>query len=143
MMLDFLSPAVCALLCFTLLTAVLAMSYPLQRVAQVLTGKAAANAWTRDQVTASVPAWAVRAQHAHLNCLENLPLFAAVVIAAYLSDQLALIEGLAMIYLGLRVAQSVVHLLSTSPAFVFVRANLWIAQMLILFYWLLRLCQVI
>lgn len=142
-MFDFLSPAICALICFTLLTAVLAMSYPLQRVFLVLTGKAPANAWARNNTTAEVPAWALRAQHAHLNCLENLPLFAAVVIAAYISDQLMLIEGLAMVFLGLRVAQSVVHLISTSAGFVFVRANLWIAQMLILFYWLLSLCQVI
>jgi len=137
-----MSPAICALICFTLLTAALALAYPLQRVAMVLTGKASANAWKRGAQTAVQPAWAIRVQHAHLNCLENLPLFAAVIIAAYISDQLMLIEGLAFIYLGLRVAQTLVHVISDSATFVFIRANLWIPQMIILFYWLLSLCGV-
>ncbi|MDZ4297657.1 MAG: MAPEG family protein [Moraxellaceae bacterium] len=137
-----MSPAICALICFTLLTAVLGFAYPLQRIALVLTGKASANAWKRGAQTAVQPAWSVRVQNAHLNCLENLPLFAAVILAAYISDQLAVIEGLAMIYLALRVAQSLVHVISDSASFVFVRANLWVPQMLILFYWLLSLCGV-
>lgn len=137
-----MSPAIFALICFTLLTAALGFAYPLQRVVMMLTGKASANAWTRGAQTAIQPAWSVRVQHAHLNCLENLPLFAAVVIAAYISDQLMVIEGLAMVYLALRVGQSLVHVISDSATFVFIRANLWIPQMLILFYWLLSLCGV-
>ncbi len=137
-----ISPAICVLICFTLLTAVLAISYPLQRVLMTLTGKAAANSWTRGAQTAPQPAWSVRVQHAHLNCLENLPLYAAVVIAAYISDQLVLIEGLAMVYLALRVGQSLIHVISDSATFVFIRANLWLPQMFILFYWLLSLCGV-
>lgn len=137
----YLSPAVEVLLGFTLLTALLALSYPLNRVVQVFTGKAAINAWGRDRVVGPQPDWTIRAQHAHLNALENLLLFTAVVVAAYLSDQLALIEGLAYWYLAFRLGQALVHLISTSPQAVFVRANLWIGQMVILLYWIMGLVQ--
>ena len=36
--------------------------------------------------TPVIPVWAERAQRAHLNMVETLPAFAAVVLAAYLAD---------------------------------------------------------
>jgi len=136
-----LSPAICALLCFAALTALLALSYASYRVGLVLTGKASANAWTRGAQTWSDPAFFVRLQHAHLNCVENLPVFAAIVLAAYATNQLAIVDGLAMVFLGLRFGQVLVHAISTSPTMVFIRANLWIAQMLIVAYWIVNLCS--
>jgi len=135
-----LSPAICALLCFTALTVILAMSYVSYRVALVLTGKAAANAWTRGAQTWSDPALVTRLQHAHLNCVENLPIFAAIVFAAYATNQLAVVDGLAMIFVGLRLGQVLMHAISTHPTVVFIRANFWIAQMLIVAYWIIKLC---
>ena len=47
---------------------------------------------------------------AHANCLENLPLFATVVLVAAVAGRAgSLLDGLAVVYLCARVAQSVVH----------------------------------
>ena len=134
-----LSPAICALLCFTALTVVLALGYVGYRVALVLSFKAAANSWTRGAASHVDPAIVTRVQHAHMNCLENLPVFAAVVFIAYAMGQLALIDELAMVFIGLRVAQSAVHVISTNATMVFIRGNLWLAQMAIIMFWLYQL----
>lgn len=134
-----LSPAICALLYFTALTVVLALGYVGYRVALVLSFKVAANAWTRGAATHVDPAIVTRVQHAHMNCIENLPVFATVVFIAYAMGQLALIDELAMVFIGLRVAQSAVHVINTSAAMVFLRANLWLAQMCIIVFWLYQL----
>jgi len=134
------SPALCTLVCFAALTGLLAFVYANYRVVLVLTGKAAANSWTRGAQTWADPAIVTRLQHAHLNCVENLPVYAALVLAAYATNQLAIIDGLACVFLGLRVGQTVVHAISASASAVFIRGNLWIAQCLILGYWVLKLC---
>lgn len=137
------SPALCTLVYFAALTGVLAFIYANYRVALVLTGKAAANSWTRGAQTCTDPALVTRIQHAHLNCVENLPIYAAIVLAAYATNQLAIIDGLACVFLGLRLAQTGVHIISTSATAVFIRANFWIAQMLIVAYWILKLCGIL
>lgn len=135
-----MSPAICALLCFTGLTIALAFGYVGYRIFLVLSFKTAANSWTREAEVWQDPPLVTRLHHAHLNCLENLPLFGAVVFAAYATNQLAVVDSLAMVYLALRLAQSGVHVISTSPTFVFIRANLWVAQTALLVYWLVNLC---
>lgn len=134
-----LSPAICALLCFTALTVALALVFVGYRVALVLSFKVAANAWTRGAATHVDPPIITRFQHAQMNCVENLPVFAAVVFIAFAMNQLAILEPLAMVFVGLRVAQSTVHVINTSAAMVFLRANLWLGQMAILVYWLSQL----
>ncbi|REH38962.1 MAPEG family protein [Paraperlucidibaca baekdonensis] len=134
-----LSPAICALLCFTALTVALAFIFVGYRVALVLSFKVAANAWTRGAATHVDPPFITRVQHAQMNCVENLPVFAAIVFVASAMGQLAILEPLAMIFLGLRVAQSAVHVINTSAAMVFLRANLWLGQMAIIAYWLFEL----
>ena len=135
-----MSPAICALLCFTGLTLALALSYVSYRVALVITFKAPANAWARNAQSHQDPAVLTRLQHAHMNCLENLPVFAAIVLSAYASQQMAVVEPLAFALLALRLGQVLVHAISTAPAFVFVRANLYLAQVGIMVYWVLKLC---
>jgi uncharacterized MAPEG superfamily protein len=72
---------------------------------------------------------------AHLNCLEFLPVAGAVGLAAVVSGNAAVTDPLAMLLLYLRVGQSVVHLISTSVAFVMIRATLFVGQVLIVLYW--------
>ena len=67
-------------------------------------------------------------------------MYAALVLAAYATNQLPVMDGLATVFLGLRVGQVLMHAISTSASFVFIRANLWIAQCLIMGYWFLKLC---
>ncbi len=134
-----MAPSIAVLLAFTALTFVLVAVYVNYRVSLVLTGKTAANSWTRGAATWTNPAWTTRFEHAHLNCLENLPVYAAVVLAASLLGQLSLIDQLAWTYFGFRLAQSLIHIISTSAVFVFLRALMLTGQWVILAYWLLKL----
>lgn len=130
-----MQPALQMLLGFCLLTLLLIVFFVGYRVALVLSFKAAANSWPRDGQQRSDPGLVTRAQHAHLNCVENLPVVAGVVCVACAMDKLELLTPLAMIFLGLRIAQSVTHLIGTSAPLVFVRANFFLAQIGILLYW--------
>ena len=134
-----MSAAIAVLLAFTALTFILVAVYVNYRVALVLTFKAPANSWTRNDAKWQDPAWVTRFAHAHANCLENLPIYAAIVLAASLLDQLAVLDGLAWIYFGFRVAQVLVHLISTNAMFVFLRANMLVGQWVCIGYWLLKL----
>ena len=75
----------------------------------------------------------------HANCLENLPLQAAVLLYAIAAGQTALTDPLAGLLLGARLFQSVMHLISTSPLFVWLRFAGFFIQLGILAYWLLLL----
>jgi len=79
-----------------------------------------------------VPGFGQRLTRAHLNCLEVLPVFAAVAIAASMADQLALLDPTVMYILYARVAQSVVHIISTSLIAVLIRATFFIIQLVLL-----------
>lgn len=129
------------LLCFAALTGGLALTYVGYRITVFFTGKTAANSWKRGAETWQDPAIIVRIHHAHLNCVENLPVYAAIVLAAYATQQLPVVNALAGVFLGLRLAQSTTHIINDNAAFVFVRANLWVAQMLIMGYWIGKLCH--
>lgn len=136
-----MAPALQMLLGFVLLTLLLVAFYVGYRVVLVLSLKVAANAWPRAGVQHEDPAIITRAQHAHMNCVENLPVVGGIVCVACAMNKLELLAPLAMIFLGLRVAQSVTHLIGTSSALVFIRANFFLAQIGILFYWAWLLAQ--
>jgi uncharacterized MAPEG superfamily protein len=123
-----------ALLIFVVWTLLLMFVYVFPRVAQVLVGKKKANAWTRGQPTDDPPL-IVRAQHAHMNCVENLPVYAAIVLAASALGRTEAVDGwVAAAFILLRLAQGLVHLAGTSHMLVFVRANLFVPQVLLCFY---------
>jgi uncharacterized MAPEG superfamily protein len=121
-----------AVLGFALWTLLLVFISVNWRVLEVLRGKAA-NSWGRNDAIAK-PAIVVRMEHAHFNCLENLPIFATLVFAAYLLNKNAVVDGLACYVLYLRVAQSVTHLLGTSHLLVLARATFFTLQVLMFFY---------
>lgn len=118
---------VTALLLFAAWTLVLMFTYVGYRVALVLAMKKKANSWTRGQV-ADDPPFITRAQHAHLNCLENLPIFAAIVLAGVALGKSAVIDQVAVFVLCARLAQSVTHLIGVSHWLVFIRANFLVVQ---------------
>jgi uncharacterized MAPEG superfamily protein len=76
-----------------------------------------------------------RATRAHGNILENLAIFAALLLYAIATQRTAITDGLAMWLLYARIGQSVVHMISTSPPMVMVRATLFSVQMLISLWW--------
>lgn len=122
-----------ALLVYIIWTLLLALSYAGVRVPQVLTGKKSANHWERGKPADDAPILQ-RAKSAHLNCLENLPLFAALVLVGVATEQQALVDGVAGIVIAARIGQSVMHLIGTSFPLVLVRATLFLVQVAIMLY---------
>lgn len=122
-----------ALLIYIVWTLVLALSYATYRLPLVLTGKKTANHWERGQAVDD-PAILVRAKAAHLNCLENLPLFAALVLVAAATGQSETINAVAGVLIAARIGQSLVHLIGTSFALVFIRASLFLVQVGLMLY---------
>lgn len=130
-----MAPAFQMLLGFCLVNLLLVGFYVSYRVVLVLSMKVAANAWPRRGVVHSDPAIITRAHDAHMNCVENLPVVAAVVGTAFALGKLELLAPLSMIFLGLRIGQSATHLIGTSAGLVFIRANFFLPQIGILLYW--------
>jgi uncharacterized MAPEG superfamily protein len=76
---------------------------------------------------------------AHANCYENLPIFAALILLALVTDNAGITDSLARWVLVARVAQSTVHLISTSEMAVTLRATLFLVQLGIEAYWVAQL----
>ena len=92
---------------WTLLIMFIAVNW---RVFEILRG-VPANSWTRGSAKPA-PAWVTRFEHAHMNCLESLPVFAVIVLAAFATEKLEVIAPYCAIVLYARLAQSIVHMIS-------------------------------
>jgi len=96
----------------------------------ILTGKAPINSFRADQVEGAD--WYRRSMRAHANCVENLPVFGAIVFALYASQ----LSGAAISYLSVavliaRVAQSLVHVcFQQTQTVAAIRFTLFFAQII-------------
>lgn len=86
-----------------------------------------------------LPGFGQRVTRAHLNCVENLPVFAAVVAAAGLSGQFSVMEGTVMFILYARILQSTVHMISGSLAASLIRGTLFAVQALLMLYYVAQM----
>ena len=122
------TPLLC-LIGYVLWTIVLVLAVAGQRVAQVLTGKKAPNAFPSGVQHGSDAYW--RANRAHVNAAENLPMFAAVVLVGALTsaDTDPHFGTLAVVTLCARVAQSCIHLASGSASAVNLRFTAFCVQL--------------
>ena len=78
------------------------------RWARILTGQVPIRDFRADQVEGAD--WYRRAMRAHANCVENLPVFGAIVLALYVSGvDSATANALAVIIFIARIMQSLVH----------------------------------
>ncbi|QRN03074.1 MAPEG family protein [Legionella sp. MW5194] len=118
-------------------TLILLFSIGLLRVSLTVSGQRRANAFS--PFGDDVSPFANRLCRAHANCYENLPVVIGVVFVAALTQQLPVINPLVLTFLTLRVLQSIVHVLSTRVLAVLVRFVFFAGQVLILFYWIIRL----
>ena len=75
--------------------------------------------------------WAQRAQRAHLNLVENLPAFAALVIIAHLIGVDS--GGGAALCFWARVVQAIVHILGISYVRTLAFAASWVGMLIIFF----------
>ena len=101
-------PALVLLGCaaWTLLT--LFGSIGVYRWSRILTGRASIAEWQADTPQGSD--WYRRAMRAHMNCVENLPIYGAVVLALTVTGlQSDLIEWLSIAMLAARIGQTLVH----------------------------------
>lgn len=122
-----------ALVGYAAWTLLLVTGIALVRSGLVLVRRRAPGAFTPDM--ADVSPFAARLARAHANCVENLPIFAALVVAAHLGGRPEVVDGLATAVLGARVAQSTVHLISTSSPAVLVRFAFFGVQVAIEAVW--------
>lgn len=97
----------------------------------ILFGGRKADSWTRGKVVDNDPAVMARIQNAHLNCLENLPIFAVIVFAAAALNKSSIAVPYAGYVLYARVAQSVTHIIAVNHWMVFVRATFWAIQLVL------------
>lgn len=133
-----LNPTLIALAGFAGWTALLAVMLVGVRLANVLGGaKKALNQFSPSGD--DLPGFGQRFTRAHLNCLEVLPIFAAVVIVAGLSNQFAVTEGTAMYILYARIAQTLTHLISTALPMVLLRGTFFFIQIALLLYYVYHL----
>ena len=108
------------------------------RWSRILTGRVAIAEFRADRVEGED--WYKRAMRAHANCVENLPVFGAIVFALYAGHVTGpTVDSLATIILATRVAQSVVHVgLEQTNAVAFVRFLFFFAQIMC-FFWLIAI----
>ncbi|MFP4561109.1 MAG: MAPEG family protein [Thiohalorhabdus sp.] len=80
------------------------------RWSRILTGRATVREWRADEEQGAN--WYRRAMRAHMNCVENLPVFAAIVVAIMAAGlQSAFLDILALAILGARIVHSLWHIL--------------------------------
>jgi len=94
------------------------------------------------QVTAFNPqnsnlsAFMQRLTRAHANCIEGLPIFGGLMLVALVTGNAAITDGLALIFLAARIAQTLIHLLSLGSFSVTSRSVMFTVQTAIGCYWL-------
>ena len=107
------------------------------RTSLVLGGRKAANAFATDG--SDVPGFGQRLTRARDNCFENLPIVAALVLAASLVGKTSVTDPLALWLLYARIGQSVTHVASTSIPAVQLRFAFYLAQVGIMGWWAIHL----
>lgn len=91
---------------WTLLT--LMSTIGVYRWSRILSGRAAISDW--DPAVSQGSDWYRRAMRAHMNCVENLPVYGAVVVAIVASGAAGpILDALAVALIVARVCQTVVH----------------------------------
>ncbi len=84
-----------------------------------------------------------RLVRAHANMYEFFPVYGGVLLYAIATGQTEVTNGLAVIFLGARLLQTVVHVLSTSIIAVQVRFFFFLVQFFIAAYWVLKFCGIL
>jgi uncharacterized MAPEG superfamily protein len=124
------TPLLC-LFGFILWTVALLLAIAAVRVREILAGKARASDFTPGIPHGGDRYW--RLNRAHMNCLENLPLFSAVVLTgAVIGADAPWLDRLAEFYLLARIGQSVTHISSGSDRAIQVRFAFFGVQLLCL-----------
>jgi uncharacterized MAPEG superfamily protein len=103
----------------------------------VTTGMVAANSFRPDNTGLSP--FMQRLARAHANCVESLPVFGGLLAIAIMTSRTGTTDPLALWFLGARIVQSIIHLISTSSIAVSLRFAAFALQMAIGIYWTWKL----
>lgn len=128
-----MSSTVYALIGFIAWTLFLLVLMEAIRTYLVVTGAVASNGFTPDN--AGLSPFMQRLARVHANCIEGLPLFGGLLTVAIMTSKTSITDSTALWFLVARIAQSVTHLISTSPAAVSLRFTAFAIQMLIAVHW--------
>lgn len=128
-----MSTTLLALLGFLSWTLALLVLMEAIRSKLVIAREVPANGFTPDN--AGLSPFMQRLARAHANCLEGLPLFGGFMLLAVVAGKSHVTDPLAFVLLGARIAQSLIHLASTSPPAVTARFTAFAVQMAIAIYW--------
>jgi uncharacterized MAPEG superfamily protein len=104
------------------------------RWSRILMGHTRIGEWRADQPQGSE--WYRRAMRAHMNCVENLPVYGAIVVCATTTGAAgSLLDALALVFIAARVCQTVVHVAFASTDLV--------ALVRFAFFFLQALCMIV
>jgi uncharacterized MAPEG superfamily protein len=132
-----MTPTLTAVAGFAAWSLVLLVLMETIRVKLVLTRAVPANGFLPDN--SNLSPFMQRLARAHANCVEGLPIFGGLMLAAVLSGRSAVTDPLAYVFLAARVLQSLIHLGSVSVMAVNLRFTAFAVQMGIALYWAFRL----
>jgi len=132
-----MSTSLLALLGFIAWTLALLVLMETLRSKLVLTGAVRANGF--DPANSTLSPFMQRLARAHANCLEGLPIFGGLLVVAVLAGKTQVTDPLAYVLLGARIAQSCIHLVSTSAPAVTARFVAFAVQIGIAVYWVVKL----
>jgi uncharacterized MAPEG superfamily protein len=109
---------------------VLMITVGIYRWSMILTGRATVAEWRADQPQGA--GWYQRGMRAHANCIENLPVFAAIVLAAHAAGAVdGRLDLLAVTVPVARIFQTTIHVsLEQTNAVVSVRFSFFLVQVL-------------
>jgi uncharacterized MAPEG superfamily protein len=99
----------------------------------VVTGKVPANGFTPEN--AGLSPFLQRLARAHANCIEGLPIFGGLLAIAIITSRTGITDPLAYEFVGARIVQSIIHLISTVSIMVSLRFTAFAVQMGIGVYW--------
>jgi uncharacterized MAPEG superfamily protein len=135
------SPTVIALTGFIAWSLALLVLMEAIRTKKVLFGEVAANGFVPDN--ANLSPFMQRLARAHANCVEGLPIYGGLLVVALVVGRPSITDSLAYVFLGARIAQSLIHLASTSAPAVTLRFTAFSVQMVIGVVWTWQLLSAI
>jgi len=127
------TPTAFALTGFIAWTLALLVLMEVVRAKLVLTKEVPANGFRPDN--ANLSPFMQRLARAHANCLEGLPIFGGLMLVALVTGRGAVTDPLALVLLGARIVQSLIHLGSVSAPAVTLRFTAFAVQMAIGVVW--------
>ena len=134
-----MNATILALLGYLAWTMFLVLFMAIYRTKLVMSKERAANEFKADG--SDSPAFGQRIARAFGNCVESFAFVGGTLLAALATDSSAISNPLAYALLGARLAQSIVHLVSTSVIGVQVRFAFFLVQVGICLYWIVLMAQ--